>query len=153
MRILSWSEMPSPMRDDKSNLAPYAFAESVEDLGRGAAHNLFVELGQLPSHRHLALGQHLGQDGQRAPHAVRRFKGDGWLSRLVYRLEEAAQLTRFAGQVARKAEARATEARGYEGGCNRARTWNRYHPVAGFPRRLHQALARVRQCRGARVGD
>src|SRR5262249_17901626 len=131
MRILSRLELPSPMRDDKSNLAPHAFAKSVKDLGGGTAHNLLVQLRQLPSHRHLALRQHLGQDCQRAPQAVGRFKGHSRMIRLAYRLEEAAQLTRFAGQVARKAEARATEPRCCESGCDRARTRDRYHPVAG----------------------
>src|SRR5262245_5219834 len=151
-RILSWREAPSPMRDDKRNLAPHAFAKSVKNLGGGAPHHLLVQLGQLPGHRHLALRQHLCQNGQRAPHAVRRFEGDNRLARLPQRLEEAAQLTWPAGQVARKAEARATEAGGCESGGDRAWTWNRYDSVAGRPGRVHQALAWVRQSRRARVG-
>src|SRR5215470_12184506 len=99
MRILSWREAPSPMRDDKRNLAPHAFAKCVQDLGGGTAHHLLVQLGQLPGNRHLALRQHLGQDGQRTAHAVWRFEGDRRLAGVPQRLEEAAQLTWPAGQV------------------------------------------------------
>src|SRR5215467_2273406 len=77
MRILSWPLTPSSMRDDKSNLASYAFAERRQDRRGGTPKDLLVHLRQLPGNRHLALWQHLGQDGQRTPQAVRRFEHDG----------------------------------------------------------------------------
>src|SRR5262252_8897186 len=105
MRILSGPETPSPMRDDKGNLAPYAFANGVQDRCSSAAQHLLVDLRELSRNRHLAVRQHLGQNRQRAPDPVGRFERDRGLCRLPQGLEETAQLTWLARQVAREAEA------------------------------------------------
>src|SRR5215472_8460053 len=153
MRILSWPETPSPMRDDKSNLASYAFAKGFQDRSSRAAKHLLVYFCQLPRDRHLAVRQDLGQNCQRTPDSVWRFEGDRGMGSLPQRLEETAKLTRLARQVARKAEAGAPVAGGGESGGHGAGTGHRYHLVSGLPRRGNQTLAGVRERGRSRVGD
>src|SRR5206468_1599773 len=63
--------------DDKGKLAARAVTERGQDLGRVAAQDLFVKLGQLARHGEVPVGQHLGDERQRFVDAKRRLECDG----------------------------------------------------------------------------
>src|SRR5690348_15841313 len=140
MRILSSSGEPLSMREDKRNLASHRLAKLGENVRGRSPKDLFVNLGHLSCHRHVAFGQYLCENAQRAPHAVRRLEDYGRTLCLPEGLEESSELPRLARQVAGEAEARAAVAGSSERAGDGARTRQRYHCVALIPGGVDQLL-------------
>src|SRR5260370_6513398 len=75
-RTVRRSVFVSGTGDDKGKLATRRVAEHGQYFRCASAQPLLVELGELARHRQLTLAQHLGHQGERLAHAVRRLERD-----------------------------------------------------------------------------
>src|SRR5450756_585508 len=139
--------------DHKRNLAARWVGQSGQHLGRGAAQQLLVKLGQLARKREVALGHDLSDDRERFPDAVWRVESDRGPRIAVQRGEQPADVARFARKEAEERETRAAIAGGRERSGDRAGSRNRNHGVTRGPGCGDQRLAWVRQGRRPGVAD
>src|SRR5450756_1413556 len=112
--------------DHKRNLAARWVGQSGQHLGRGAAQQLLVKLGQLARKREVALGHDLSDDRERFPDAVWRVESDRGSRIAVQCRKQPANVAWLARQVAEEGEARAAVSRGGQRRGDRARPryWN-----------------------------
>src|SRR5260370_19467885 len=152
-RTVRRSVFVSGTGDDKGKLATRRVAEHGQYFRCASAQHLLVELGELARHRQLTLAQHLGDEGERLAHAVRRLESDRrpWVVR--ERGQQPAHLAWLARQVSEESEAGSPITGNRQRRGDRARPRNRHDGVSRGPSSFDQRLAGVGQRGRAGVAD